>query len=162
MSDELELSYRAAREVADAIERGDDVDPGDIGAAVENLLAVRERCDPAGRVAASGAREHLLARRTGADELDRHAERPLDLLDVAARRVGQIGERGAVVERLGPARHGLEDGPAWWKSLWCAGKSGVSVPSGRRYATQTCSSSNVESTSSFVNASDVIPFRRTA
>ncbi len=46
VSDELELSYRAAREVADAIERGDDVDPGDIGAAVENLLAVRAALRP--------------------------------------------------------------------------------------------------------------------
>lgn len=42
VSDELEVTYRAAREVADAIERGDDVDPGDIGAAVENLRAIRE------------------------------------------------------------------------------------------------------------------------
>ena len=46
MSDELELSYQAAREVADAIERGDDVDPGDIGAAVENLRAIRSAIRP--------------------------------------------------------------------------------------------------------------------
>ena len=46
VSDELELSYQAAREVADAIERGDDVDPGDIGAAVENLRAIRAAIRP--------------------------------------------------------------------------------------------------------------------
>jgi hypothetical protein len=46
VSDELELSYQAAREVSDAIERGDDVDPGDVGAAVENLLAVRTALRP--------------------------------------------------------------------------------------------------------------------
>lgn len=41
VSGELEMSFRAAREIADAIERGDSVAPGDIGAAVENLRAVR-------------------------------------------------------------------------------------------------------------------------
>ena len=46
VSDELEVSYQAAREVADAIERGDDVDPGDIGAAVENLRSVRAAMRP--------------------------------------------------------------------------------------------------------------------
>ena len=46
VNDELELAFRAARETADAIERGDDVDPGDIGAAVENLLAVRASIRP--------------------------------------------------------------------------------------------------------------------
>jgi hypothetical protein len=46
VSDELALSYQAAREVADAIERGDDVDPGDIGAAIENLLAIRAAIRP--------------------------------------------------------------------------------------------------------------------
>lgn len=46
VSDELELSYRAAREVADALERGEDVDPGDIAAAIENLRAVREAVRP--------------------------------------------------------------------------------------------------------------------
>jgi hypothetical protein len=46
VSDELEVSYRAVREVADAIERGEDVDPGDIGAAVENLRAIREAVRP--------------------------------------------------------------------------------------------------------------------
>jgi hypothetical protein len=39
VDDELEAAFRAARETADAIERGDDVDPGDIGAAADNLRA---------------------------------------------------------------------------------------------------------------------------
>ena len=38
---ELERAYEAAREVGDRIERGEDVDPGDIGGAVENLRLVR-------------------------------------------------------------------------------------------------------------------------
>ena len=46
VSDELELSFRSARDTADAIERGDDVDPGDIGAAVENLRAIRAALHP--------------------------------------------------------------------------------------------------------------------
>jgi hypothetical protein len=46
VSDELEVSFRAAREVADAIERGDRVDPGDIGAAVENLRTIRAALRP--------------------------------------------------------------------------------------------------------------------
>ncbi len=46
VSDELELSMKAARETANAIERGDDVDPGDIGAAVENLRAIRAGVRP--------------------------------------------------------------------------------------------------------------------
>jgi len=46
VNDELEVAFRAARETADAIERGDDVDPGDIGAAVENLRAVRAAIRP--------------------------------------------------------------------------------------------------------------------
>ena len=41
-SDELEKSFRAARDVADAIERDEDVDPGDVGAAIDNLKAIRE------------------------------------------------------------------------------------------------------------------------
>jgi hypothetical protein len=41
-SDDLEKAFQAAREVADAIERGDDVDPGDIGAAIENLRLIRQ------------------------------------------------------------------------------------------------------------------------
>ena len=46
VSDELELSYRAARATADAIERGEDVDPGDVAAAIENLLAIRAAVRP--------------------------------------------------------------------------------------------------------------------
>jgi hypothetical protein len=38
--DNLHASVRSARAVADRIERGDDVDPGDIGQAVEDLRAV--------------------------------------------------------------------------------------------------------------------------
>ncbi len=40
-NDEIEKAFQAAREVADAVERGDDVDPGDIGAAIENLRLIR-------------------------------------------------------------------------------------------------------------------------
>ena len=40
--DELLSAYAAARETATRVERGDDVDPGDIGAAIENLRAVYE------------------------------------------------------------------------------------------------------------------------
>jgi hypothetical protein len=36
------VSFAAARETADRIERGEDVDPGDVGAAVENLRAIRD------------------------------------------------------------------------------------------------------------------------
>jgi hypothetical protein len=36
-NDELLVGYRAARDTADRIERGEDVDPGDVGAAIENL-----------------------------------------------------------------------------------------------------------------------------
>jgi hypothetical protein len=36
-NDELLAGYRAARETADRVERGEDVDPGDVGAAIENL-----------------------------------------------------------------------------------------------------------------------------
>ena len=45
---ELEASYEAAREVADRYEQGIDVDPGDIGAAIENLRLVRAAILPAG------------------------------------------------------------------------------------------------------------------
>jgi hypothetical protein len=38
---ELEAAYEAAREVADRYEQGLEVDPGDIGAAIENLRRVR-------------------------------------------------------------------------------------------------------------------------
>lgn len=44
---ELELALRAAREIADAVERGEDVAPGDIGGAVENLRAIRAAIAPA-------------------------------------------------------------------------------------------------------------------
>ena len=40
-ADELAAAYRAARETSDRLERGEDVDPGDIGAAVENLRTIR-------------------------------------------------------------------------------------------------------------------------
>ena len=46
--DELASAYGAAREVADAVERGDDVGPGDIGAAIENLRRIRGTVGPAG------------------------------------------------------------------------------------------------------------------
>ena len=45
---ELEAAYEAAREVADRSEQGVDVDPGDIGAAIENLRLVRDAVLPAG------------------------------------------------------------------------------------------------------------------
>jgi hypothetical protein len=45
---ELEAAYEAAREVADQYEQGLDVDPGDIGAAIENLRLVRAAILPAG------------------------------------------------------------------------------------------------------------------
>jgi hypothetical protein len=40
-ADELAAAYRAALETSDRLERGEDVDPGDIGAAVENLRSIR-------------------------------------------------------------------------------------------------------------------------
>ena len=40
--DELLSAYAAARETANRIERGEDVGPGDVGAAIENLRAVSE------------------------------------------------------------------------------------------------------------------------
>jgi hypothetical protein len=39
---ELLAPYRAARETSDRVERGEDVDPGDVGAAIENVRAVYE------------------------------------------------------------------------------------------------------------------------
>ncbi len=48
VDDELSSAYRAAREIADAVERGDEVDPGDIGAAIENLRVLRAAIGPAG------------------------------------------------------------------------------------------------------------------
>jgi hypothetical protein len=41
-NDEIEKTFQAARDVADAVERGDDVGPGDIGAAIDNLRLLRE------------------------------------------------------------------------------------------------------------------------
>ena len=41
-NDEIATSYRAARETADRVERGEDVDPGDVGAAVANLRSIRD------------------------------------------------------------------------------------------------------------------------
>jgi hypothetical protein len=41
-NDELLGGYQAARDTAERVERGEDVDPGDIGAAIENLRAVYE------------------------------------------------------------------------------------------------------------------------
>jgi hypothetical protein len=40
-SPELETAYEAARDVAGRVERGEDVDPGDLGGAVENLRMIR-------------------------------------------------------------------------------------------------------------------------
>ncbi|MHB1242893.1 MAG: hypothetical protein ACYC1P_05775 [Gaiellaceae bacterium] len=46
VDDGAEKAYEAARAVADAIERGEEVDPGDIGMAVENLRVVRASVRP--------------------------------------------------------------------------------------------------------------------
>jgi hypothetical protein len=43
VDDELDAALASARETADRIERGEDVDAGDVGAAVENLRAIRDR-----------------------------------------------------------------------------------------------------------------------
>lgn len=43
---DLELDFRAAREIADALERGDEVAPGDIGGAIENLRSIRAAVGP--------------------------------------------------------------------------------------------------------------------
>jgi hypothetical protein len=45
---QLEAAYEAAREVADHYEQGLDVDPGDVGAAIENLRLVRAAILPPG------------------------------------------------------------------------------------------------------------------
>jgi hypothetical protein len=39
---ELEAAYESARDVAHRLERGEDVGPGDVGGAVENLRMIRE------------------------------------------------------------------------------------------------------------------------
>lgn len=38
---ELEAAYASAREAADRLERGEDIGPGDVGAAIENVRLVR-------------------------------------------------------------------------------------------------------------------------
>jgi hypothetical protein len=43
MESELLVDYRSAREVALLLERGADVDPGDIGEAIENLRDIYEQ-----------------------------------------------------------------------------------------------------------------------
>jgi hypothetical protein len=45
---ELEAEYEAVRELADRSEAGEDVDPGDVGAAIESLRAIRASVLPAG------------------------------------------------------------------------------------------------------------------
>jgi hypothetical protein len=40
--DELAAAYRSARDTADRVERGEDVDPGDVGAAIENLRTIHD------------------------------------------------------------------------------------------------------------------------
>jgi hypothetical protein len=42
VNDDLDIAFASARETADRIERGEDVDAGDIGAAVENLRTIRD------------------------------------------------------------------------------------------------------------------------
>ncbi|MDQ3067665.1 MAG: hypothetical protein M3R12_11030 [Actinomycetota bacterium] len=44
--DDLGNAYRSAREVADRVERGDEVDAGDVGMAVENLRLIRNAVRP--------------------------------------------------------------------------------------------------------------------
>jgi hypothetical protein len=41
-NDELLAGYRAARDTSNRIERGEDVDPGDVGAAIENLRRLHD------------------------------------------------------------------------------------------------------------------------
>jgi hypothetical protein len=43
VDDELDTALAAARETANRVERGEDVDAGDVGTAVENLRLIRER-----------------------------------------------------------------------------------------------------------------------
>ena len=45
---EVEAAYDAAREIADRYEAGLEVDPGDLGGAIENLRLVRDSILPAG------------------------------------------------------------------------------------------------------------------
>ena len=43
VDDDLDTAFAAARDTANRVEQGENVDPGDVGAAVENLRAIRER-----------------------------------------------------------------------------------------------------------------------
>jgi hypothetical protein len=45
---ELEAAYDSARDVADRLERGEEVGPGDVGGAVENLRTIRAALLPPG------------------------------------------------------------------------------------------------------------------
>ena len=69
-------------------------------------------------------REHVLARCARADERHRRPRARLDEGDVVAR-----CRRELVADRLPPAGSVSKTGRQWWKSLWCAGNSTVSVPS---------------------------------
>jgi hypothetical protein len=42
VDDDLDTAFASARETADRIERGEDVDAGDVGGAVENLRTIRD------------------------------------------------------------------------------------------------------------------------
>ena len=106
--------------------------------------------------------EDALARSADADELDRHLELALDELDVAPRRLRQVVARAGAVERRLPAGQGLPDRARVVEVALVRrevrGLRAVAQP----VATQTGSSREVERTSSFVSASEVIPFTRTA
>ena len=45
--DDLHASVRAAREVADRVEPGNDVDPGDVGQVIQEVRAAPSRTRPA-------------------------------------------------------------------------------------------------------------------
>ena len=110
-NDEVATAYRAARETADRVERGEDVDPGDVGAAVDepavdprrserrDLRRLKARRPP--RRAPGRAARPCRPARTGTSSSRSTSS------TYARAAVGQIGERGALVERLAPARDGL-------------------------------------------------------
>ena len=77
--------------------------------------------------------EHALARGADADELDRHA-RARARRTRRSRAPPRAARRGCRRRRAAPASRAAisQTGSAWWKSLWCAGKCGVSEPSRRR------------------------------
>ncbi len=77
-------------------------------------------------------RDHALALGAHGDEADLDAEPLFDEGDVRTRGGGEVGERLGLGERLPQPANVSYTGSAWWKSLWCAGNSSVSVPSGRR------------------------------